>query len=155
MRLGELLLEAKEDAMFQSQTRSRSTCDKICSCRRNAIVVVSISDEKPLHMRHRTIAVWRQQSGQFQSQTRSRSTCDLRRTSEADQDGDGFQSQTRSRSTCDMALTDFPWLQLCVSISDEKPLHMRLCKAALLPIVTSCFNLRREAAPHATWRRVL
>src|SRR6266496_163202 len=37
MRLGELLLEAKEDAMFQSQTRSRSTCDKICSCRRNAI----------------------------------------------------------------------------------------------------------------------
>ncbi len=39
----------------------------------------------------------------------------------------------------------------CVSISDEKPLHMRLGgdqPAVLTP--HSRFNLRREAAPHAT-----
>src|SRR6266487_7177499 len=150
MRLGELLLEAKEDAMFQFQTRTRSTCNKFCSWRRNAIVVVSISDEKPLHMRHRTIAVWRQQSGQFQSQTRSRSTCDLRRTSEADQDGDGFQSQTRSRSTCDTIQRQYCGTPLNVSISDEKPLHMRHGLGRVARANRTSFNLRREAAPHAT-----
>src|SRR6266487_4365531 len=42
------------------------------------------------------------------------------------------------------------WYYPPVSISDEKPLHMRLILYSLLRFINSCFNLRREAAPHAT-----
>ncbi len=38
----------------------------------------------------------------------------------------------------------------CVSISDEKPLHMRPGAAAPARDEWRRFNLRREAAPHAT-----
>src|SRR6266487_2607759 len=37
-----------------------------------------------------------------------------------------------------------------VSISDEKPLHMRQCLPLRILAAWRCFNLRREAAPHAT-----
>ncbi len=37
-----------------------------------------------------------------------------------------------------------------VSISDEKPLHMRLDPIHDRAVRVSRFNLRREAAPHAT-----
>src|SRR6266851_1024512 len=37
-----------------------------------------------------------------------------------------------------------------VSISDEKPLHMRQAAALWPPAYPPRFNLRREAAPHAT-----
>src|SRR6266487_3895671 len=92
-------------AEFQSQTRSRSTCDFsfwLCSS-----------------YFHR-----------FQSQTRSRSTCDLLVNIQPGV-AKSFQSQTRSRSTCDM------------------PGRYRPCPAIY------GFNLRREAAPHATRVKVL
>ncbi len=40
-----------------------------------------------------------------------------------------------------------------VSISDEKPLHMRLFNVSQFPQAMKSFNLRREAAPHATLMR--
>src|SRR6266851_1068104 len=40
-----------------------------------------------------------------------------------------------------------------VSISDEKPLHMRLLPEWRADWGEICFNLRREAAPHATGSR--
>src|SRR6266487_4434802 len=86
---------------------------------------VSISDEKPLHMRHEVPVFRRSGSGWFQSQTRSRSTCD--------------EKEPRGQK-----LTRF------VSISDEKPLHMRPPFPRAKEVVELCFNLRREAAPHAT-----
>src|SRR6266487_715201 len=86
---------------------------------------VSISDEKPLHMR-------------------------LGHGGHGCGDIGEFQSQTRSRSTCDFPLLSSGLCDLEVSISDEKPLHMRPPDAAIPPFVILCFNLRREAAPHAT-----
>ncbi len=113
--------------VFQSQTRSRSTCDFVKRLCCQLSLHVSISDEKPLHMRH----------GAAYSECRQFT----------------FQSQTRSRSTCDLDKEgNFPRRNY-VSISDEKPLHMRLaCHWGCLAHSTG-FNLRREAAPHATWRR--
>src|SRR6266567_909521 len=110
---------------FQSQTRSRSTCD--CAlpgpawrpCR------VSISDEKPLHMRRRWKAPWSLPEGEFQSQTRSRSTCDEEKPTAGE-------------------------LEVLVSISDEKPLHMQQTHHHHATLPWPGFNLRREAAPHAT-----
>jgi len=61
---------------------------------------VSISDEKPLHMR-------------------------LRYTGNFSYTSEEFQSQTRSRSTCDVDADTPKALTVYVSISDEKPLHMR------------------------------
>src|SRR6266851_207860 len=42
-----------------------------------------------------------------------------------------------------------------VSISDEKPLHMRQLLAARGIVHCAGFNLRREAAPHATIEPIL
>src|SRR6266702_5066863 len=39
--------------LFQSQTRSRSTCDLSQPCMVGLVISVSISDEKPLHMRRK------------------------------------------------------------------------------------------------------
>src|SRR6266700_3464841 len=86
---------------------------------------VSISDEKPLHMRHALAEGIKQMVDKFQSQTRSRSTCDFTITRAPSRTA-WFQSQTRSRSTCD-----------------------RL-EARFHTVLTHRFNLRREAAPHAT-----
>src|SRR6266581_7917851 len=62
---------------FQSQMRSRSTCDYHCSLLILKISFVSISDEKPLHMRLHTSSPLSGAICRFQSQMRSRSTCDL------------------------------------------------------------------------------
>src|SRR5216683_7890954 len=64
-----------------------------------------------------------------------------------------FQSQTRSRSTCDAASVQGSVPRGVVSISDEKPLHMRLWATRAGHGSLACFNLRREAAPHATSAR--
>src|SRR6266851_4082099 len=113
--------------MFQSQTRSRSTCD-ICKSRGPSWgYSVSISDEKPLHMRlcaiirHMRIFVGfnlRRPAAPHATSSRKRHTrhCLM------------FQSQTRSRSTCDQEVNDVIGHIDRVSISDEKPLHMRPTK---------------------------
>src|SRR6266699_3159381 len=137
-------------------------------------MIVSISDEKPLHMRPHNEDLWCEDWNMFQSQMRSRSTCDLRRhhalevlylqfqsqmrsRSTCDSGAKGkcissyssfqsqmrsrstcdkyhspakvacgvFQSQMRSRSTCDFVRTLCTSSRGVVSISDEKPLHMR------------------------------
>src|SRR6266487_2292015 len=121
--------------MFQSQTRSRSTCD---------IAIIA-----------RTII----ELSMFQSQTRSRSTCDpaqrnvpkpwawrfnLRREAAPHATHNSrwmfrphkpFQSQTRSRSTCDYSKYDHSRVYGRVSISDEKPLHMRLLVLVVLVVL--------------------
>src|SRR6266568_4855892 len=94
--------------------------------RRRAIHAVSISDEKPLHMRQDMAYQILLMESLFQSQTRSRSTCDYP-FAFTDKAMMLFQSQTRSRSTCD----------LCIDLHGND--------------FNRCFNLRREAAPHATW----
>src|SRR6266487_5290017 len=77
-------------------------------------------------MRHRAVCKQYLLVGAFQSQTRSRSTCDLGRQLQHATNGD-------------------------VSISDEKPLHMRRCGSLWVGRAPpQGFNLRREAAPHAT-----
>src|SRR2546428_320265 len=97
--------------------RSRSTCDWEAPDLPSRGFSVSISDEKPLHMRHR-------HSGSCGA------TCGL------------FQSQMRSRSTCD-AMTQQDWVSdLWVSISDEKPLHMRHEHLTPLLLASLRFNLR-------------
>src|SRR5216683_457675 len=63
--------------LFQSQTRSRSTCDYPWPLVSNTGLRVSISDEKPLHMRHIVVRHTVLLLPLFQSQTRSRSTCDI------------------------------------------------------------------------------
>jgi len=70
------------------------------------VIAVSISDEKPLHMR---------------------------------------RNKRRSRMVESQL----------VSISDEKPLHMRQLLAARGIVHCAGFNLRREAAPHATIEPIL
>src|SRR5216683_1065821 len=85
---------------FQSQMRSRSTCDPFVIEILIAKEIVSISDEKPLHMRLPRARDGRVVRYEFQSQMRSRSTCDL-------EDAAGVAGA------------------YLVSISDEKPLHMR------------------------------
>src|SRR6266516_3508289 len=94
-------------------------------CIRVVISRVSITDDKPLHMRHALAKGIKQMVDKFQSQTRSRSTCDFTITRAPSRTA-WFQSQTRSRSTCD-----------------------RL-EARFHTVLTHRFNLRREAAPHAT-----
>src|SRR6266487_405050 len=91
---------------------------------------VSISDEKPLHMRLLSFPLMGYARTPFQSQTRSRSTCD--------------GGSEKGNASCQS-----------VSISDEKPLHMRRCESTSLTWRIDGFNLRREAAPHATPNRSL
>src|SRR6266699_1397020 len=63
--------------LFQSQTRSRSTCDYSRAVVGDRLLIVSISDEKPLHMRRAPGRSCPGRVDAFQSQTRSRSTCDV------------------------------------------------------------------------------
>src|SRR6266700_3373764 len=69
-------------------------------------ISVSISDEKPLHMRRFREEYHEGTHDEFQSQTRSRSTCDTQASGNTPT-MKGFQSQTRSRSTCDPSLIAF------------------------------------------------
>ncbi len=118
--------------MFQSQTRSRSTCD-ICKSRGPSWgYSVSISDEKPLHMRlcaiirHMRIFVGFNLRREAAPHATSTSTV--------------FQSQTRSRSTCDQQSRTLCGSRKGVSISDEKPLHMRLVHTRRLPELLIVFQ---------------
>src|SRR6266699_418300 len=86
--------------MFQSQTRSRSTCDL-------SFMVNTLSPLLCFNLRreaapHATFLFFLQAYAILR-----------------------FQSQTRSRSTCDHRTQPYRRLSSCVSISDEKPLHMR------------------------------
>src|SRR6266700_2644596 len=111
--------------------------------------LVSISDEKPLHMRHSdTSRLHRWKQGfNLRREAAPHATlchCTIRLCD------DWFQSQTRSRSTCDMAPHPVLPREIHVSISDEKPLHMRRSSFYANKLQIVRFNLRREAAPHAT-----
>src|SRR6266704_1387662 len=101
---------------FQSQMRSRSTCDKQVFQRAITVMRVSISDEKPLHMRRSQDghSIW--QISWFQSQMRSRSTCDI------------TQAQQEERINI-------------VSITHEKPLHMRRRRLVELLALVESFHL--------------
>ncbi len=77
----------------------------------------------------------------FQSQMRSRSTCDLIAPDDAS-GNDVFQSQMRSRSTCDEITDAHIVARIDVSISDEKPLHMRQRWARRARSHHCRFNLR-------------
>ncbi len=76
-------------------------------------------------MRRRIQAGEDKEHWEFQSQMRSRSTCDSGRGMLSGRALYLFQSQMRSRSTCDNDDGLAAWKWLAVSISDEKPLHMR------------------------------
>src|SRR6266851_3309824 len=168
-----------DEAAFQSQTRSRSTCDFSMSRPMGARMIgFNLRREAAPHATAKPGRISRRPS-LFQSQTRSRSTCDLpsvvsagsiafrfnlRREAAphatAHQRGAQaintlFQSQTRSRSTCDMIGMSRLCHVIAVSISDEKPLHMRQLLAARGIVHCAGFNLRREAAPHATIEPIL
>src|SRR6266849_1779353 len=97
--------------LVQSQMRSRSTCDVACA---NGISL---------------------RVNQFQSQMRSRSTCDDEPLSATWARG-MFQSQMRSRSTCDENAPAATLKGVIVSISDEKPLHMRRLFSSFIILTT-------------------
>src|SRR5713101_3481761 len=78
---------------------------------------VSISDEKPLHMRRRAKTL----NDRLQKV---------------------FQSQMRSRSTCDFKMGTMKKQSMGVSISDEKPLHMRRTGSRPQANSACSFNLR-------------
>src|SRR6266487_1782073 len=187
-------------AWFQSQTRSRSTCDTEVRDRSEGKWPVSISDEKPLHMRPKVAYALFWLDKLFQSQTRSRSTCDIeqhlglgllnfrfnlrreaaphatRPVCPREPWGLGRFNLRReaaphatrwllsySTTISPVSISDEKPLHMrlatiergrsgCgwVSISDEKPLHMRHGAYRLSLASIKCFNLRREAAPHAT-----
>ncbi len=92
--------------------RSRSTCDTHNPTCFVDGLLVSISDEKPLHMRRGgfTVDDWERMM---------------------------FQSQMRSRSTCDGEVCRRRIVHCCVSISDEKPLHMRRSAQGRYPVILS------------------
>jgi len=114
----------RANAPFQSQTRSRSTCDAFLLRMKACPYPVSISDEKPLHMRLavRPLPI------------------------------SGMSVSISDEKPLHMRLINngVIYRTVVVSISDEKPLHMRPKSTGPLWTRTTCFNLRREAAPHAT-----
>src|SRR6266487_2271992 len=86
---------------------------------------VSISDEKPLHMRLRTKQMIGYQFGSFNLRREAAPHATSGENNISELWLDLFQSQTRSRSTCDSLPLHPDALIFFVSISDEKPLHMR------------------------------
>src|SRR6266487_4048546 len=86
---------------------------------------VSISVEKPLHMRPLFPRAKEVVESCFnlRREAAPHATICARRAAFSFQ---RFQSQTRSRSTCDVELSTLWRMAHTVSISDEKPLHMRL-----------------------------
>ncbi len=86
----------------------------------------------------------------FQSQTRSRSTCDAEPFLIISIQPACFNLRREAAPHATTSRTPLGYGNAPVSISDEKPLHMRLPSSFLLECLVSCFNLRREAAPHAT-----
>src|SRR5258708_35235929 len=99
MRLQDEAASGQYHTQFQSQMRSRSTCDQPSPMDR-------VSDER------------------FQSQMRSRSTCDDISFIVHNEVYHTFQFQMRSRSTCDEGNKRGTITQYLVSISDEKALQL-------------------------------
>src|SRR6266487_2321379 len=111
---------------------------------------VSISDEKPLHMRRIEGYSFSNQHAMFQSQTRSRSTCDSCWYQCVAGATVGFNLRREAAPHATGGKIGLPTAIPHVSISDEKPLHMRPPLASVRYALMVGFNLRREAAPHAT-----
>src|SRR6266705_673379 len=63
-----------------------------------------------------------------------------------------FQSQTRSRSTCDTSRRGYMVERLSVSISDEKPLHMRQQLVIPTGIVIQYVSISDEKPLHMRQR---
>ncbi len=126
MRLRKAVIDDLMMQEFQSQTRSRSTCDQVMNFEiKRQLGGFNLRREAAPHATVSILAARARMDGfnlrreaaphatchwevyvvsllRFQSQTRSRSTCDINLPPEH-QTGDEFQSQTRSRSTCDYA----------------------------------------------------
>src|SRR6266496_4084683 len=117
-------------------------------------ISVSISDEKPLHMRRFREEYHEGTHDEFQSQTRSRSTCDTQASGNTPT-MKGFQSQTRSRSTCDPSLIAFGLLYPEFQSQTRSRSTCDFAGSSRPCAAWYCFNLRREAAPHATSTGVL
>src|SRR5216683_1162858 len=138
-----------EFAQFQSQMRSRSTCDQTHR-------ISSIESWIGFNLRreaapHATALPFVPQQVQICFNLRREAAphaTELESCKHAE--NIKFQSQTRSRSTCDFPQPPSSTMPNSVSISDEKPLHMRQRRPANSPSSHWRFNLRREAAPHAT-----
>src|SRR6266567_2948475 len=111
--------------MFQSQMRSRSTCDACNEWQPGKRKNVSISDEKPLHMRHSDEEKVLHVSLVSISGEKPLHMRQVEKVLNVRYQFRQFQSQMRSRSTCDKFRTVVAGHQYTVSISDEKPLHMR------------------------------
>src|SRR6266487_3174133 len=142
------------DFAFQSQTRSRSTCDIESKCHLLPYPLVSISDEKPLHMRPYQPAT---NGGSITGFNLRREAAPhaTNREPARQRDRRQFQSQTRSRSTCDNG--SLPWLGLApfVSISDEKPLHMRRISPMKTMSMTHLVSISDEKPLHMRHSRVI
>ena len=141
--------------MFQSQTRSQPPCDaKICAPHAEHIFV-SISDEKPAPMRRSPGIPPNTRITGFNLRREASPHATRLRDLHRDRALRGFQSQTRSQPPCDSGGISFSDPLSVVSISDEKPAPMRL--HPFNPGINSniCFNLRREASPHATKQRAV
>src|SRR6266487_1474042 len=124
---------------FQSQTRSRSTCDPWQNRQPGLFHVVSISDEKPLHMRlgTRLLTPIKMEGFNLRREAAPHATPYVYLDAIAQQ---RFQSQTRSRSTCDKITIAELEARTKVSISDEKPLHMRQFISILSPVCLLMFQ---------------
>ena len=158
---------------FQSQTRSQPPCDVALSTGVTISKRVSISDEKPAPMRRTVMAG----PGMISSVSISdekpapmrlikswpltvpAGSFNLRREASPHATGQdiacyaspfSFQSQTRSQPPCDIQADLLAAQRFTVSISDEKPAPMRRLRGCRIAPEHGCFNLRREASPHAT-----
>src|SRR5579885_1974759 len=115
---------------------------------------LSISNEKPPQlprdMPEANISIYEI----FQSQTRSRPSCHASALA-ALLAGRDFQSQTRSRPSCHACLAPASRSSRSLSISNEKPPQL---PPAMMVRRRCCqmptFNLKREAAPVATFERL-
>src|SRR6266700_663197 len=136
-------------AWVQSQTRSRSTCDRL-EARFHTVLThrFNLRREAAPHATQK-YATAPKESGQFQSQTRSRSTCDFS-SGAAREDRKAFQSQTRSRSTCDYNIMGNDVQVVSFNLRREAAPHATRPVCPREPWGLGRFNLRREAAPHAT-----
>src|SRR5216683_116003 len=132
--------------------RSRSTCDCGSDDAYIAEHRVSISDEKPLHMRRRSLfcplslgAV--SISDEKPLHMRRCSICYGQNACKE------FQSQMRSRSTCDHVTFEEGVSARAVSISDEKPLHMRRSGMIGLSRVSRVVSISDEKPLHMRRRQ--
>ncbi len=114
-----------EEAAFQSQTRSRSTCDFSMSRPMGARMIgFNLRREAAPHATAKPGRISRRPS-LFQSQTRSRSTCDLPSVVSAGSIAFRFNLRREAAPHATTCEPNTERGEREVSISDEKPLHMR------------------------------